>query len=410
MAIPLVSNVAFTEITQSLVDSNSGVLNDIAGTAKSKLPVQYFKLGENISGNLTMSADSAHQKIILDTGGRTLLNSTGSPLTNNSSTAMELKGSGNIQSTLKTSTKTVDTTSHTGTTVFDNTNSSSLVVGTNHTFDTSSQTVSFTWVNVPSSTGDSDARNGGRYPQVPTGTTLVMGDGTLLTAGQGLSLDVWLGSGNGISQTHVDEIFGNNGQDLTANGNRTSGVGGTYSVTAGGNIVINSSTTGSWSGGTIYNSVIPGSSAGNLERLSWSTRGGLVGRTDLTPQGSVIAGNRTWTISAGSAGGLTVRNTGRKFTFTNLMTQASTGDNAATYTLSGADPFDGVTVGHSGGGSNTAVSNRDSTDGSFNITLTISGTDANNKPYVLVDVNNGTGSIDTSTQSYSGTLSTKAFS
>ena len=49
-------------------------------------------------------------------------------------------------------------------------------------------------------------------------------------------------------------------------------------------------------------------------------------------------------------------------------------------------------------------------DGSFNITLTISGTDANNKPYVLVDVNNGTGSIDTSTQSYSGTLSTKAFS
>ena len=64
MTIPLVSNVAFTEVTQSLVDSNSGVLNDIAGTAKSKLPVQYFKLGENITGNLTMSADSAHQKII----------------------------------------------------------------------------------------------------------------------------------------------------------------------------------------------------------------------------------------------------------------------------------------------------------------------------------------------------------
>ena len=78
MSIPLISNVGFTEVTQSLVDSNSGVLNDIAGTAKSKLPVQYFKLGENISGNLTMSADSAHQKIILDTDARTLLNSTGS--------------------------------------------------------------------------------------------------------------------------------------------------------------------------------------------------------------------------------------------------------------------------------------------------------------------------------------------
>lgn len=409
MAIPLISNVGFTEITQSLVDSNSGVLNDIAGTAKSKLPVQYFKLGENISGNLTMSADSAHKKIILDTDARTLLNSAGSPLTNNSSTSLELKGSGNIQSTLKTSTKTVATTSHTGTTVFDNTNSSSLVVSTDHTFDTSNQTVSFTWVNVPSSTGDSDARNGGRYPQVPSETTLVMSDGTLLTAGQGLSLDVWLGSGNGISQTHIDEIFGNNGQNLTANGNRTSAVAGTYSVTAGGNIVINSSTTGSWSGGVIYNSTIPGSSAGNLERLTWKTSGGLVGLTDLTPQGSVIAGNRTWTISAGSAGGLTVRGTGRKFTFTNLMTQASTGDNAATYTLSGADPFDGTTVGHSGGGSNTSVSTRNSTDGSFTITLTVSGSDANSKPYVLADVNNGTGSIDTSTQSYSGTLSTKVF-
>ena len=204
-------------------------------------------------------------------------------------------------------------------------------------------------------------------------------------------------------------MFGNNGQDLTANGNTTSSISTTYSVTAGGNIVIGSSTTGSWSGGTIYDSVIPGSSAGNKERLSWSTRGGLVGFTDNSPGGGAVAGNRTWTIAAGSAGGLTVRGTGRKFTFTNLMTQASTGDNAATYTLSGADPFDGTTVGHSGGGSNTSVSNRNSTDGSFSITLTVSGTDANSKPYVLADLNSGTGSIDTSTQSYSGTLSTKAF-
>ena len=64
MSIPLVSNVGFTEITQSSVDSNSGILNDIAGTAKSKLPLQYFKLGENISGNLTMNNDSSHKKII----------------------------------------------------------------------------------------------------------------------------------------------------------------------------------------------------------------------------------------------------------------------------------------------------------------------------------------------------------
>ena len=48
MSIPLVSNIGFTEITQSLVDSNSGVLNDIAGTDKSKLPIQLFKVTEKM--------------------------------------------------------------------------------------------------------------------------------------------------------------------------------------------------------------------------------------------------------------------------------------------------------------------------------------------------------------------------
>ena len=136
MTIPLVSNVAFTEVTQSLSDSNSGVLNDMAGTAKSKLPVQYFKLGENITGNLTMSADSAHQKIILDTNAKTVTNANGSPLTNNSSTSLELKGTGDIQSTLKTSTVSDSSTSHLGTTNFSNSNNSNLAV-TNVNTDTS---------------------------------------------------------------------------------------------------------------------------------------------------------------------------------------------------------------------------------------------------------------------------------
>ena len=107
-------------------------------------------MSENISGNLTLNNVANNKKIILDTNAKTLLNSAGSPLTNNSSTALELKGSGNVQSTLKTSTKAIAGTDNTGTAVFDNTNSSSLVVSTDHTFDTSSQTVSFTWVNVPS--------------------------------------------------------------------------------------------------------------------------------------------------------------------------------------------------------------------------------------------------------------------
>ena len=37
MSIPLISGVGFTEV-------NSGVLNDKAGTAKSKLPIQFLNL------------------------------------------------------------------------------------------------------------------------------------------------------------------------------------------------------------------------------------------------------------------------------------------------------------------------------------------------------------------------------
>lgn len=97
MSIPLISNASFTEINQSVVDSNSGILNDIAGTIKSKLPIQIFRLTEAISGNLQMNNDSAHKKIILDTNGFNLINDTGSPITNNSSAALDLRGGGNVQ-------------------------------------------------------------------------------------------------------------------------------------------------------------------------------------------------------------------------------------------------------------------------------------------------------------------------
>ena len=85
MSIPLISGLGFTEV------SSAGTLNDKAGTAKSKLPIQFFKLTDNITGNLTLNNDSAHKKIILDTNGKTITNSTGSPLTTNSSTTLRIK-------------------------------------------------------------------------------------------------------------------------------------------------------------------------------------------------------------------------------------------------------------------------------------------------------------------------------
>ncbi len=51
MTIPFMPNVGFTEV------SSAGSLNDKAGT-KTKLPIQFFRLTDNISGNLSLSDDS----------------------------------------------------------------------------------------------------------------------------------------------------------------------------------------------------------------------------------------------------------------------------------------------------------------------------------------------------------------
>ncbi len=129
MAIPLISNVGFTEV------SSSGSLNTKAGD-KTKLPVQFFKLSDNISGNLSLDNNSAHKKIILDTNGNNITNSSGSPLTTNSSTTLELKGSGNVQSTLKTFTSSQSSTSNSGTTTISEADNSTVVVQTDtHEFD-----------------------------------------------------------------------------------------------------------------------------------------------------------------------------------------------------------------------------------------------------------------------------------
>ena len=62
MGAPLISNLGFTEV------SSAGILNTKAGT-KINLPVQLFKLTDNISGQLELSSTANHKKIILDTNG-----------------------------------------------------------------------------------------------------------------------------------------------------------------------------------------------------------------------------------------------------------------------------------------------------------------------------------------------------
>ena len=361
MTIPLVSNVAFTEVTQALVDSNSGVLNDIAGTAKSKLPVQYFKLGENISGNLTMSADSAHQKIILDTDAKTLLNSAGSPLTNNSSTSLELKGSGNIQSTLKTSNVTDASTGFTGTSNFSNSNTSTLVVSNVDTDTTVEKYIDASGnFAYNGSTIDSSGVTtvGGSTPNAST----IFGSGSSTQYGinitDGLTAAQFIGDtstsgsspvGNGY-QLYIAQIPPNTVSQLRMDEYANISIG-QYSGSVGGH--------NRYSGTTNHQLNFSGT-----RRLWWRY---------------VRSGND------------------RSLVFTNNL--------AISCVLSGADPFDGVTV--SSGA--TATSTRtNSTDGSHNVTMTISGSNGSSQPYALADVNNGTGSLVTT--QYTGTLSAKAFS
>ena len=81
----------------------------------------------------------------------------------------------------------------------------------------------------------------------------------------------------------------------------------------------------------------------------------------------------------------------RILTFTNNIAQS--------WLLTVSDPYNNVTV--SAGAS--AVSNKDSPDGSFSITGTISGTDGSSQPFALKPGNDGSGSIVVS--SHTGTRS-----
>ena len=387
MSIPLVSNVGFTEVTQSLVDSNSGVLNDIAGTAKSKLPLQYFKLNEDISGNLTMNNDSAHKKIILDTDGKTLLNSAGSPLTQNSSTALELKGSGNVQSTLKTSTLEQTDASHTGTTNFANSDSSTIVVSDVGTDTTVEKYIDIT--RTSNSNGQASVDLTGA--QVDSAGNITVGSttpgaSTIFSAGS-------TNNGFSIANGNTSVVF--IGDTTTASSSPNSYNYRLYiGTTSNTTIALNTYEFANISSG--YGSMGFGGKMGYHNGNGNSHTFGFTGMWTVGPDysggeagiGGLTFTRRMWfrVIRSGND---------RTFTFTNNLNIACV--------LSGADPFDNVSV--AAGQSTTPVTVANSTDGTYNITMTISGNDGNSHPYALAKFNNGTGTVDLTTQGYTGTRS-----
>tara|TARA_R110000824_G_scaffold231914_1_gene419807 strand:+ start:301 stop:1437 length:1137 start_codon:yes stop_codon:yes gene_type:complete len=378
MAIPLISNVGFTEV------SSSGVLNDKAGTAKSKLPIQLFKLSGAISGKLTLNNDSAHKKIILDTNGNNITNSSGSPITTNSSTTLELKGSGNVQSTLKTF-----TSSGSGDTTISEADNSTVAVQTDtYEFDTALVDDNR---NAGGGVSFGDGNTTIRRPQDSSNTSGLVNETyyntTATTNFGGVGLDNINRSDFAMSFTHA---FLEDGTPISG---AIVGPSGPSSFDGRSASTPNTNTTHSHAGATYrfmrWNSALVGVNNGNsgtfaIEMFIDSNTGKAVVR--------IVGGRGAFNqIKNVDVVGPTA---GRRFIFTNNL--------AISCVLSGTDPFN-ATV--SAGATNQV--DRDSTDSSFSLTGTISGNDGSSRPFALKDINDGTGSVNE--DAYTGTKSVSAF-
>ena len=386
MSVPLITNVGFTEI------SSAGSLTTEAGS-KIALPIQLFKLTDNISGQLTLTENSNHKKVIIDTNGNNIINSSGSPLNVDcpSGVPVELKGSGNVQSTVKTFTSAVTDTSNTGTTTIAEAGNSTLAVTTNHTF--TEQLID-------------DNRSAGGGASFGDGLTTVTSpkDGSVsrmisvtyysstnATNFGGNDLDNIDRSDFGMSFSHA---FLEDGTPISGRISGPSTPGGT-----GGTSTFDGSTSKRPSENAVYS---------GYRYMKWDNA--LVGVNNGN------SGNFDIEIFINSANGLAVvaiiggrgafnqiknvdvftTSTGRKFTFTN--------NTSHTITLSGSDPYSSTSVSASG----TGVVNRASTDGSFSITGTFPDTNDAGAPLSSLGLNE-TSSTTVNVDNHTGTNSVKAF-
>ena len=395
MAIPLISNVGFTEV------SSSGSLNTKAGD-RTKLPIQFFRLSDNISGNLSLDNNSAHKKIILDTNGNNITNSSGSPLTTNSSTTLELKGSGNVQSTLKTFTSSQSSTGNSGVTTISEADNSTVNVQTDtHTFDTALVSDVRTPPGGGSTSGGGVSFGDGNTtvtkPNTGSATGMLVNE-TYYTTGfttlfGGVGLDNIDRSDFGMSFTHAFLEDGTPISGRISGPSTSGGTGGTSTFDGGTSKRPSTNTTHSHAGSTYrfmkWDNALVGVNSGNtgsfdIEMFIDSATGKAV----VAIIGGRGAFNQIKNVS------VTGPTAGRRFIFTNNL--------AISCVLSGSDPFS-ATV--SAGATSTA--NRDSTDGSFSLTGTISGSDGSSRPFALKDINDGSGSVDET--AYTGTKSVSAF-
>jgi len=388
MAIPLISNIGFTEV------SSAGDLNTLAGS-KINMPLQYFKLTGAITGQLTLSENSNHKKVILDTNGNNITNADGSPLNFNcpSGVPVELKGSGNVQSEKRTFTSTVSDSSNTGTTTIATGGNSTMVVTNINLYPDTSVSGSYQPSFGPGAPNSSsifqiaDGQTGGSNNfgnawrlRVPSGQTWQVGS-DILTAGTDLTAsqnNTAIGASNSFNKITsfsvvIDTGAGGDSTRSFHPSTWTSGFAGDSNKydtnnTTGQNLIYNV-TNGRWEG---YN-------------------GTTFGHTPTGRRGNA-APPQLITLTVG------VQAESRRLVFTN--------NTSHTITLSGGDPFTDTAV---AAGATSTIERSASTNGSFDITGTFPATNDSGAPLSSLDVNEGSATVNTAAQSYSGTLSVKAF-
>jgi len=384
MSIPLISNLSFTKV------SSSGTLNDKVPSTRINLPVQYFKNVDNISGNLTLDDNTAHKKVILDTQNKTIINTVGSPLTNdNPNTTMDLKGSGDIQSQLKSHTVTVTDDAYTGTTTVTSLNDSLVIVDDSHTYET-------TVVN--------DERNAGGGVSFGDGSTTVRNPSTN-------NNESWL-----VNETYYTTAYTSliGGTSMSGANRSDFAMSFTHAFLEDGT-PISGALTGPGGPSSYDGRTAPDPSVNSTHTISGSTyrymkwddcivgvNNGNSGVFDFYAFIDVNTGKLVFAMNQGRGAFNQIKNVeivgtvnGRKIRFTNNLSIPAF--------LTGGNPFTDVSVNSSA----TVTATRNSTIGSFEITASITGSNGSGQPYALVSVNNGTGSINTT--DYTGTFSVRAF-
>ena len=385
MSIPLIGNVGFTEI------SSAGSLTTAAG-AKIALPVQLFKLTDNITGQLTLTENANHKKVIIDTNGNNITNETGSPLNVDcpSGVPVELKGSGNVRSNLKTFTSAVTDTTNTATTTIATAGNSTLAVSTSHTF-----TEQLVDINKNAGSGNTFGDGFTTVTSPKDGSVSRMVNeayylSSMATNFGGNDLDNIDRSDFGMSFTHA---FLEDGTPISGRISGPSTPGGT-----GGTSTFDGGTSKRPSENAVYNgyrymkwlNALVGVNNGNSGSFDIEIFINTNGLAVVAIIGGRGAFNQIKNVDVFTT------STGRQFTFTN--------NTSHTITLSGGNPYTNTVVTASG----TGVVTRDSQDGSFDITGTFPDTNDSGAPLSSLGLNE-TSSTTVNVDNHTGSNSVRAF-